>query len=300
LIRFDDFDAWGEAISGASLRLACDAVETRAWTLGIVDLGGIVLQVGWEGGGTFCYGANTHSGTLLFVPLTHAAEHVANGERLDDDSLLAIPCGADFRITVRKRAHAWCSIALPFDAAAAFSPPGRSATIACGPGVVPRLRRLATDIAGALLDQSAGNAAFVAAGRELVEAATACLPARPAPAVPIGRPRIDRAEIIRRAMAAIDGAVIVPSAADLACEVGTTNRTLLRAFQETFGVPPRQYLILRELHAVRRSLRSSDSADATVADVLTRHGIWEFGRFAARYRRQFGEVPSATLARSRG
>jgi AraC-like DNA-binding protein len=101
-------------------------------------------------------------------------------------------------------------------------------------------------------------------------------------------------------MAAIDGAVIVPSAADLACEVGTTNRTLLRAFQETFGVPPRQYLILRELHAVRRSLRSSDSADATVADVLTRHGIWEFGRFAARYRRQFGEVPSATLARSRG
>jgi AraC family transcriptional regulator, ethanolamine operon transcriptional activator len=34
--------------------------------------------------------------------------------------------------------------------------------------------------------------------------------------------------------------------------------------------------------------------------VLTRHGIWEFGRFAARYRRQFGELPSTTLGRARG
>jgi len=31
--------------------------------------------------------------------------------------------------------------------------------------------------------------------------------------------------------------------------------------------------------------------------VLVQHGIWEFGRFAARYRRQFGETPSETLGR---
>ncbi|MCX7413003.1 MAG: helix-turn-helix domain-containing protein [Planctomycetia bacterium] len=300
MIRFDDFDAWGDAISGASLRLTCDAVEQRAWTLGTVDLGSVVLQIGWEGGGTLCYGANTHPGTILFVPLTHASEHVANGERLDNDSFLAIPSGADFRIAVRKRAHAWCSIALPDDAAATLQPTPASARIACGPGLVPRVRRLATEIAAAMLDRSGGSAAHLTAGRTLAEAAMACLPAQQAPPVPIGRPRFDRGEIVRRAMAAIDGQAMLPTAADLARDVGVTSRTLLRTFQETFGVPPRQYLILRELHAVRRSLRTAAGADVTVANVLARHGIWEFGRFAVRYRRHFGESPSVTLSRVRG
>lgn len=300
MIRFDDFDAWGDAISGASLRLACDAVETRAWALGAVDLAGVVLQMAWEGGGTFCYGGNMHPGPILFVPLTHASEHIVNGERLDDDSLLAIPRNADFRITVRRRAHAWCSIALPFDVAASFSESAVSARIRCSDGAVPRLRRLVTAISESLLARPGGTAAHVAAGRQLAAAAIECLPVREPEAIRTGRPRLDRAEIVRRAMAVIDSATIVPTAAELAELVGITNRTLLRAFQETFCVPPRQYLLLRELHAVRRSLRAADSDESTVADVLTGHGIWEFGRFAARYRRQFGESPSATLVKARG
>ena len=44
MLTFDDFDAWGEAVSGASLRLACNGIETRRWTLGMLDLGGVVLQ----------------------------------------------------------------------------------------------------------------------------------------------------------------------------------------------------------------------------------------------------------------
>ena len=58
--------------------------------------------------------------------------------------------------------------------------------------------------------------------------------------------------------------------------------------------------MLRELHEVRRALRSGSPADATVTEVLVRHGIWEFGRFAARYLRHFGELPSETLRRARG
>lgn len=300
MIQFDDFDAWGDAINGASLRLACDGVEAQGWALGALDLSGVVLQIAWEGGGTLCYGGNTHPGPILFVPLTHAAEHVVNGERLDDDSLLAIPSGTDFRIAVRKRAHAWCSIALPSDASASFHVPAVSARITCSDGAVPHLRRLVGVISESLLGAPSGTAAHVAAGRDLAAAAMTCLPVSQPEPIRIGRPRLDRAEIVRRAMAAIDDAAIVPTAAELARTVGVTSRTLLRTFQETFAVPPRQYLILRELHAVRRSLRGSGSEDATVADVLTRHGIWEFGRFAARYRRQFGESPSATLARARG
>lgn len=296
---FDDFDAWGEAVSGASLRMACDAVETRAWTHGIVDLDGVVLQWASEGGGNVCYGGNTHTGPILFVPLTHAHEHVVNGEPLDDGSLFLIPRGADFRIRVRRRSHAWCSIALPADAEELIGGPTGSAKVVCPEGTVPGLRRLVEGIGATLVDRPAGSAARRTAAHDLLAAATACLtppmPLAPAP----GRPRLDRAVIVRRAMEAIDAAPIVPTAADLATQVGVNARTLLRTFRESFDMAPKRYLLLRELHAVRRSLRAGGLAESTVADVLTRHGIWEFGRFANRYRRHFGEKPSETLRRAR-
>jgi AraC family ethanolamine operon transcriptional activator len=50
---------------------------------------------------------------------------------------------------------------------------------------------------------------------------------------------------------------------------------------------------------VRRSLRTA-ATDTTVAHVLVRHGIWDFGRFAGRYRRHFGEMLSDTLRHRRG
>lgn len=295
--RFEDFDAWGDAINGASLRLACDGVETREWAVGAVELGGVVLQVAEEGGGNICYGGNAHAGTILFMPLTHAASHVVNGESLTDETLLAIPRGADFRIHIRKRAHAWCSIALPFDVPE-FGP-HEAAGITGNGAAVPRLRHLVTSMATSLLDRPGASPAHLAAGKELAAAAVACLK-RGASSLPaVGRPRLDRAEIIRRSMAVLEAAAIVPEAADLAQNVGVTSRTLLRTFQEAFGISPKRYLMLRELHAVRRRLLDRCREDTTVADVLTRHGIWEFGRFADRYRRQFGELPSETLRRVR-
>ncbi|MFM9025048.1 MAG: helix-turn-helix domain-containing protein [Planctomycetaceae bacterium] len=296
MTTFDDFDAWADAVSGASLQLACDGVERRRWTIGIVDLRGVTLQVASEGGGNLCYGASTHPGTTLFVPLTHARAHVANGEPLDDGSLLAIPRGADFRIRVHRQAHAWCSIALPDDMLNSAS----STKIACGVAAVARLRRLATRTVEALLDQPGGSPAHKAAAREVIAAAAACLKPPPERPVSVGRPRLERTDIVRRAMQAIEAGPAVPTAADLARDVGVTSRTLLRTFQESFGVPPKRYLMLRELHSVRRSLIAGRAREQAVADVLVRHGIWEFGRFAARYRRQFGELPSETLRRGRG
>lgn len=296
---FVDFDAWGEAVRGASLRLACDAVETPVWTLGAIDLEGAVLQVASEGGGNLCYGANTHAGLTVFVPLTHAVEHVVNGETLDEDSLLAIPCGADFTICVRRTAHAWCSIALPDGIGGVAGAISGSARVAGHPGSVRALRRLVNAITANLLDRQAGTAARRTAGSELIDAVLACLrgtqPARPA----VGRPRLDRATIIRRAMEAIENAPMLPTAADIALHVGVNERTLLRTFRESFGMPPKKYLILRQLHRIRRILSGEVPEHVTVADVLSRHGIWEFGRFAGRYRRHFGELPSQTLQRVR-
>lgn len=300
VLTFNDFDAWGEAVSGASLRMACDVVETPAWTLGILDLGGVVLQVASEGGGNLCYGANTHAGPIFFVPLTHAREHVVNGEPLDADSLFAIPRGADFSIRVRRRAHSWCSIAFGPDAAIPQAAMAGSARMACRPGSVVALRRLAGSIAASLLDRLPGTAAHQAAGRKLTAAAAACLMPVPPPTRPTpGRPRLARGEIVRRAMEVIEVAPTLPTAAELARHAGVNSRTLLRTFQETYGMPPKRYLALRELHVIRRVLTADSRDGTTVADVLARHGIWEFGRFAGRYRDHFGELPSDTLKRSR-
>lgn len=299
MTSFDDFDAWADAISGAHLRLVCDAVENPRWTLGVVPLGDVLLQVAEEGGGNLCYGANTHPGPTVFLPLTHAGAHVVNAEQLDDDALFVIPHEADFRIQVRRYAHAWCSIALPTDSPVATPAMPVSGRVACHPGAVPRLRNLVQRIAGAVMDRPAESEAHRVAGLDLVAAVTACLPA-PQPARRItGRPRHDRAAIVRDAMGVIEAAPTPPAARSLAAQIGVTERTLLRAFRETYGVPPKQYLMFRTLHGVRRALRAGAPLDQTVADVLTRHGIWEFGRFAARYRRQFGELPSETLRRAR-
>ena len=293
--QFDDFDAWGDAVNGANLRLTCDGVERRQWMLGVVDLDGVVVQLAAEGGGNICYGGSVHGGPQLFVPLTQAEAHVVNGVPLDDESLLAIPPGTDFLISVRRRAHSWCSVALPAEMPA----PATSGRLVCGRDAVGRLRRIVGDVAASLLDRPGGTPAHEAARREILAAAADCLQAPTAPESALGRPRIDRREIVHRAMAAIDAAATMPTAADLARDVGVTDRTLLRTFQEMFGLAPKRYLLLRELHAVRRGLCDAAASQATVADVLVRHGIWEFGRFAARYRGHFGELPSETLRRVR-
>jgi AraC family ethanolamine operon transcriptional activator len=299
MLTFDDFDAWGDAVGGARLQMVCDAIETPVWTLCILDLGGVILQLASEGGGNLCYGVATHAGPTLFVPLTHPREHVANGVPLDGDSLLDIPRGADFSIRVNRRAHEWCSIALPEGRRHAARAAG--ARVVRRPGVVPGLKRLAREIAANLHDRPAGSAAHRAAGRELTAAAEACLEdaAAPVPRSAVGRPRLDRVAIIRRAMEAIEASASLPTAADLAQRIGVNDRTLLRSFQETFGVPSKKYLMLRELHAVRRVLASGAAGHATVGHVLVAHGILEFGRFAGRYRDHFGELPSQTLQRAR-
>jgi AraC family ethanolamine operon transcriptional activator len=67
-------------------------------------------------------------------------------------------------------------------------------------------------------------------------------------------------------------------------------------FNETFGVTPTRYLQLKRLHEVHRTLRAADADETSVSHVLAQHNEWQLGRFAAQYRRLFGEKPSETLA----
>jgi transcriptional regulator GlxA family with amidase domain len=62
---------------------------------------------------------------------------------------------------------------------------------------------------------------------------------------------------------------------------------------------PAALLTELRLNAAHRALSHPGSATSITA-VAALYGFTHFGRFAAVYRRQFGELPSATFARTRG
>lgn len=90
-----------------------------------------------------------------------------------------------------------------------------------------------------------------------------------------------------------------PSVTEMCALVGTRERTLFLSCVEAFGRPPAQLSLDLRLNAVQRALRRPEKG-ANVGDVAALHGFTHFGRFAAAYRRQFGELPSVTLMKARG
>jgi AraC family ethanolamine operon transcriptional activator len=84
---------------------------------------------------------------------------------------------------------------------------------------------------------------------------------------------------------------------ELCQALGSSPRALQDCFQRYVGLSPKTYLKALKLNEARRELRGDDSALATVSDVAVRYGFWHLSKFAADYRRLFGELPSQTLAK---
>jgi AraC-like DNA-binding protein len=82
---------------------------------------------------------------------------------------------------------------------------------------------------------------------------------------------------------------------DICAALGVSGRALRLCCKRHLDMAPDRYLRARRLQAVHRALRDADATEASVSAVARRHGFTEPGRFAASYRAQFGELPSATL-----
>jgi AraC-like DNA-binding protein len=83
---------------------------------------------------------------------------------------------------------------------------------------------------------------------------------------------------------------------EICAAIGVPERTLRLCCQEQLAMSPKQYLMRRRMHLVRRALLAAVS-ETTVTEIATRFGFWHLGRFSAGYQTIFGELPSATLAR---
>jgi AraC-like DNA-binding protein len=82
--------------------------------------------------------------------------------------------------------------------------------------------------------------------------------------------------------------------------LGVSERTLRSVCAEHLGMSPSSYLRLRRMQQVGRALQSGNPEAAGVAEIARRYGVRGLGRFAAKYRALYGELPSATLRRGAG
>lgn len=87
-----------------------------------------------------------------------------------------------------------------------------------------------------------------------------------------------------------------PALFDLAQQVGVSDRTLRRGFQDVFGTTVVGYLTQQRMTYAEQLLREGQH---TVAEVANQVGYAHLGHFAAGFKRQFGITPSQVLAGKR-
>jgi AraC-like DNA-binding protein len=85
---------------------------------------------------------------------------------------------------------------------------------------------------------------------------------------------------------------------DLAAAAGVRPRTLEAQFRLHLGTTPMGWVRKTRLARARQQLLASRE-EANVTDIALANGFTELGRFSARYRQAFGELPSETLKASR-
>jgi AraC-like DNA-binding protein len=85
------------------------------------------------------------------------------------------------------------------------------------------------------------------------------------------------------------------SRADLCAASGLNARQLSRCFQSHYGMGPMTFVRQRRLDAVREILIAAEPGEVAVSEVALDYGFYHLSRFAADYRRAFGELPSQTL-----
>ena len=105
-----------------------------------------------------------------------------------------------------------------------------------------------------------------------------------------------RRAVVARAEAYVRAHFDAPISISRLCRVtGVSERGLRNAFYGVHGVSPKRWMIAERLMRTQCALRASRDGATTVTTVATEHGFFELGRFAAVYKKTFGEVPSKTL-----
>jgi AraC-like DNA-binding protein len=110
--------------------------------------------------------------------------------------------------------------------------------------------------------------------------------------------RLRRYAAIRRVRDHLAGHAGLPLRLNDLCEIGGVSRRGLEyVFKDLLGIGANAFVRCHRLHGTRRAILAANSKPGIIKQVALDWGFWHLGRFAADYRKLFGESPSATLAR---
>ena len=308
---FRDFDAFAEAIEDADMRITMPRLNTPLWQVtGLYLPGGMHAQIVRERSGNIAQGSSPGHGCNIYV--LQEGHVVANGVEIPPGSAFVIPARSEFLVTSLGSTR-WFSVFIPTplldsfrlesdcaersgvrDARVINGRSGRSSQL------WPLIDRFVHH-ALRMREEAAGAESLANFQRELLAELNRVY-GRPLPATQPARGRpgiVDRAAIARAVDYIESCRATGTSIAELVQTTGLPERSLRAGFQKYLGVSPTRYMQVRLLHVARQRLTESARGETTVTQVAGELGLWDFGRFARRYREIFGELPSTTL-RNRG
>ena len=299
---YTDFEAFAASVGDVDADLKFQNPGTRIWSMQHVDLPHIHVQLGQLGSGNIIEGQSFPNGYVLYLPLTDACKYLANGTVVEHGSILIMEPGCEFCIATKSE-HDWCSIFVPSDKVLGGGDEERSSrkmTCRVSPKnlrATGRFRNLVDQIIATAAKYPQFESSTAAAGvqEELLKVSRELLGEHVGQHRK-GRPKIPRQEVIHCCQAyleAHEGDHVKVN--EMMLTAGVSRSTLDRIFNQYYRICPIKYLQLRELHQVNRALKSAEYGETMVSNILFDNGVYELGRFAARYRRLFGELPSESL-----
>lgn len=303
LLVCSDFDEFAHALRGADGRYLLKSRGTQPWRLHMQTFGTITTMVARNGAAAIYRGALPDAFALL-LGLSHTDTCVVNGDRLCGEDVVWLPPGREFQAPADAGVR-WLSLVIPraevqqwVDCRVTQLDPrflgycsGRADPAAVRRLTIGAIRAAGTD--PAVLPPHERRSLLHG---ELMDAVLAVLHSlHPHPRGRLGRPRLPGQRILDDAMHLMEQHLDQPGrVGDVCAAVGVSSTSLRKIFHERLGVSPQRYLELRRLHAIHWVLRDAGPSD-TIAAICGRFGVWDFGRFAARYRQLFGVAPSSLL-----
>ncbi len=306
--EFRDCDAYFDAINDVNVRFTLQGLETSIWRIECLTLPrGVNIQYCWSGSGSIAQGVSRDGGFELAVPAT--GHYTANAEPVPFESALFMVPGSEFLVSI-PNTHSWFGVFVPELLAISIGLVDESACRArsctqilrnAAPGTCSVPSLLARFFANALMrpEIAACEPALERFEGKLLTVLARAYGSVPGPArAHRGRPLVVDHVTVNRALDVIEASAppAIPMS-DLVRATSVSERSLRAGFRKHLGISPQRYMQLRTLNRARRRLAASRPAEASVAKVATDLGVWDLGRFAARYRQLFGELPSNTLRR---
>jgi AraC family ethanolamine operon transcriptional activator len=242
-------------------------------------------------------------GTLLFIPLDEQFRACLNGSALNGRSFVALRGNADgYFLEAAANSCAVIILSPTLSERGWFQERDRLLALSADIAALQKLRGLLARIVRIASRNSeviSTKEFALSLEEELLAALDGLFAAsrRSGHAKVAGRQRY--VQIVRRLDGYLDA---YPTRAvyssTLANECGTSVRTLVTAVKHVRGMSVHQYVRLRKLFEIRKTLQKGYS-DLAVGLCAKSYGFQHFGAFSYLYRSTFGEPPSSTLARAR-